>query len=301
MMTDAERWARAKKSGLLLPLADRARFSLTGADRVRFLNGQCSADIRKLSPGGPAVAACVLTVKGKLDAVIHVWAEADRLIIDCDASVAEALAPRLEKYIIADDVTVEPVETQTAEWHFLPGEDGMPAALENHRVRAISRLRRPGYDLSGADVPALVDAAGAISDDAALWDLMRVVTRTPAWGHELTADTLPAEAGLDTWAVDFHKGCYIGQEVVSRIESVGHANRVLRQFTVTDGPPPLPGEDFPSADTSTRPAATITTVAMHFGLSKAVGLCYTRRGIELGAELTSADSATRITITELSE
>ena len=67
-----------------------------------------------------------------------------------------------------------------------------------------------------------------VSEDSRLsWEQLRISHGIPAWGAELSEDTLPPEAGLDQTHVDYHKGCYIGQEVLSRIKSVGHVNRRL--------------------------------------------------------------------------
>ncbi|MGH8046105.1 MAG: hypothetical protein ACREKL_02570, partial [Chthoniobacterales bacterium] len=90
---------------------------------------------------------------------------------------------------------------------------------------------------------------------------------------------------LDTAAVDFHKGCYIGQEVVSRIRSVGHANRTLGVFDVIKGEPPSPGAEFFTPGESGRAPATVTSV--HFGLVSSIGLCYIKRGTPDGAVLES--------------
>ena len=61
-------------------------------------------------------------------------------------------------------------------------------------------------------------------------ETLRIEAGVPRWGAELNEDTLPPEAGLDRAAIDYHKGCYIGQEVISRIKSVGHVNRSLTGF-----------------------------------------------------------------------
>jgi folate-binding protein YgfZ len=121
---------------------------------------------------------------------------------------------------------------------------------------------------------------------------LRIEQAVPRWGAELEAATLPAEAGLDTTAVDFHKGCYIGQEVVSRIKSVGHANRALRVFELIAGTPPPAGAEFFLAGERERAAAVVTSV--DFALSPAIGLCYIKRGTSEGAVLTTAAGDSQI-------
>jgi folate-binding protein YgfZ len=264
-----ERLARLRDEGGSFPVAQVARFAVTGADRLRYLNGQVSNDLRKLAPG-TAMQACILSARGKLDAVVWIWSEGESLVVECDGSLAEALAVRLERYVVADDVQITPLEVPEVFHVFGPASEGL-AGLR------IARLGVPGVDVGGLP-PGL-----AASEDEV--DFLRIERAIPKWGAELGADTLPAEAGLDATAVDFHKGCYIGQEVVSRIRSVGHANRALRVFDVVEGTPPAPGAEFFGPGDAARAVATVTS--SHFGLSSAIGLCYIRRGIPEGAVLES--------------
>jgi len=295
---EAERWEQGLRSGFFFRIGSVSRFALTGADRVRYLNGQCSNDVRKLTPTSAPLQACILSARGKLDAVVWIWAEPDRLVVECETTLAETLAARLEKYIVADDVTLELLPEIAAEWHVVPGTEALPEPIQSRSARSIARLGAAGLDVIATEFVDIAASAGLVHADESMHTLLRIQNLVPAWNHELRADTLPAEARLDKTAVDFHKGCYLGQEVVSRIESVGHANRVLRSFDVTHGPPPKVGDLFLRPSNPEKPSAVVTTVAEHFGLSKHVGLCYTRRGVECGESLTSADQLTQITISE---
>ena len=273
-----DRLQRLRAEGGFFAARGISRFAVIGADRLRYLNGQLSNDLRKLAPGA-AMQACVLSAKGRLDAVVWVWSKAERLIVECDASLAEPLAMRLERYIVADDVEVAPLPPAGAVHVFGPASKAFAG------IR-IARIGVQGVDV-GDDVRP--DCLEATQDDV---ERLRIERRIPRWGAELGADTLPAEAGLDATAVDFHKGCYIGQEVVSRIRSVGHANRALRVFDVIGGESPTPGAEFFTTGESSRAAATVTSV--HFALSSAIGLCYIRRGTAEGAVLESSPGPSRI-------
>jgi folate-binding protein YgfZ len=266
-----------REQGGAFAIADVARFAITGADRLRYLNGQVSNDLRKLAPGR-AMQACVLSAKGKLDAVVWIWLEVERFVVECDAQLAEPLAMRLERYIVADDVVVEPLPVAQKFHVFGPAASGC-AGLE------ISRLGVPGVDVD-------VLPANTIEATPDELERLRIEHCVPRWGAELGPDTLPAEAGLEATAVDFHKGCYIGQEVVSRIRSVGHANRALRVFDVISGEPPASGAELFESGESARAAATVTSI--HFAVSPAVGLCYIRRGTTEGAVLEAPAGASRI-------
>src|SRR6202008_642685 len=88
-------------------------------------------------------------------------------------------------------------------------------------------LRLPREDFASAREQLF---AGRVVIDAALAETLRIEAGIPRWGHELDENTLPPEAGLDLTHIDYHKGCYIGQEVISRLRSVGHVNRQLTGF-----------------------------------------------------------------------
>lgn len=272
----AESLHELRTAGGFYSVENIARFALKGADRLRYLNGQVSNDLRKLAPGA-AMQACILSAKGRLDAVVWIWSEEERLIVECDASLAEPLSLRLERYIVADDVEVERVPVEET-FH---GFGSLSAGLEGRRI---NRLGVPGID--AATPPQGLRAAG---DEI---ELLRIERCLPAWGAELGPDTLPAEAGLVEAAVDFHKGCYIGQEVVSRIRSVGHANRALRVFDVLEGAVPPVGAEFFPAGENGRAAAAVTSI--HFALFSPVGLCYIRRGTAEGATLEAPSLPSRI-------
>lgn len=274
---DADRFARLRADGGGFLLTNVARFAVTGADRVRYLNGQVSNDVRKLVPG-TAMRACVLSVKGRLDAVIWFWAEPDRIVVETEAALAEALAIRLERYIVADDVEITPLPVPRETHVFGAAAAGFADG------RKISRMNLPGVDVAG-DVPPSLTIAN--EDEI---ERLRIERLVPRWGAELGPDTLPAEAGLDRDAVDFHKGCYLGQEVVSRVQSVGHVNRSLRVFDVTHGAAPAAGAELFAAAENDRAAAVVTSIH----LSPPVGLCYIRRGTPEEAALTTSDGASRI-------
>jgi folate-binding protein YgfZ len=264
------RLAGLRMAGGCFEVGGVARFSVTGADRLRYLNGQVSNDLRKLTPG-VAMRACILSAKGKLDAVVWIWAEGESLIVECDDALAESLGMRLERYVVADDVQITPMEP--ARFFHVFG----PAA------EALSGLHVARLGVLGVDPVAPPSDPLATVDEV---EYLRIERCLPKWGSELGPDTLPAEAGLDVSAVDFHKGCYIGQEVVSRIRSVGHANRALRVFDVIAGEPPAAGTEFFASGEAVRPVATVTSV--HFGLFSAIGLCYIRRGTPDDAVLESS-------------
>ena len=299
---------------LYLDLSDRTKLRLTGADRVRFLNGQVSNDVRQAS-SETAVYTGVMTIKGKLCADAFVHADGEALVVDAESEVRETLLPRLERYIIADDVQIEDVSEAYGLLHLLDFAadvgsghlESLPAALGElgPSVRAVrcSRLGRPGVDLFfpsaiEAEVRARVHTAGftLLNEDAA--ESLRISAGVPRWGAELDENTLPAEAGIEERAVSYTKGCYIGQEVVSRIKSVGHVNRHLHGLRALDNSPLFPGmvllpaEGSDAAASAAKPVGTITSAASSSGHGGGayLALGYVRRGSETPGTRLSAIS-----------
>jgi folate-binding protein YgfZ len=242
-------------------VADVARFAITGADRLRYLNGQVSNDLRKLAPGR-AMQACVLSAKGRLDAVVWIWSEPERFVVECDAALAEALAMRLERYIVADDVVVEPLPPAQKFHVFGPAAAGREG-LE------IARVGLPGVDVDA--LPA--DVLEATPDEI---ERLRIERCVPRWGAELGPDTLPAEAGLDATAVDFHKGCYIGQEVVSRGIVQGRPNWGLWGLRASPGSGLLPGQELRGLERN-RPLARVRSVARSPVTGELLALAFVHR------------------------
>ena len=294
-----------------LDLAERAKLRLTGGDRVRFLNGQVSNDVRQAS-AERSIYTGVMTIKGKMCADAFVHAGDDFLLVDTEPELRETLAARLERYVVADDVQIEDVTDGSALLHLIDfaADAGAPklpdlrAALAalgaGWRTVESTRYGRPGVDLFYE--PAL-DAeirrclhTGFTELNADAAEAWRIVAGVPRWGAELDENTLPAEAGLEERAVSYTKGCYIGQEIVSRIKSVGHVNRQLRGLRALDSSPLYAGMVLRPAnadDAGGEPAkdiGRITSAAPSAGHGGAdfVALGYVRRGWETPGTLLDA-------------
>ncbi len=255
--------------GGVADLSDRVKLVLTGADRVRYLNGQVTSNVQKLATG-QTQPACVTTAKGRLCAEVVIAALDEALFIDADAALRDTLLARLERYIIADDAVLEDVTDTRALLHYIGPRPSAPCVPAR-------RFGRDGWDvqLPAAEKTALLSTHPLL--DPALLETLRLEAGLPRWGRELGEDTLPPEAGLDRTHIDYHKGCYIGQEVISRLKSVGHANRQLTGFVAEDGVPPIVGAAI-FAEGEERALGTITSAAFSFALEKPIALGYLRRG-----------------------
>lgn len=226
--------------GAVIDLSARTKLRISGADRLRYLNGQISNDLRKATETN-AIHACVLNAKGKVDAEIFIAADGESFVLDTDADMSETLTARLDRYIIADDVQVEDVTDAFALFHVI-GAEG-PALSANGKSRAAVRFGEVGTDIwinrAQHEIAwqELSRALPVMGDDDA--EILRVERGLPRWGCELTGEIIPTEANLETSVVDFAKGCYIGQEVISRIKMSGQTNKRLCGLTVA-GPKALP-------------------------------------------------------------
>ena len=118
-------------------------FVSTGADRLRFLNGQITNDLRKASETS-AIEACILNAKGKTDADIFVSTSGESFLVDAAADLRETLKVRLERYVIADDVQIEDVTDQFSLFHVRSQKS---PALESGRIVSARRFAEPGWDI----------------------------------------------------------------------------------------------------------------------------------------------------------
>ena len=271
-------------------LSDRVKLRLTGADRVRYLNGQVTANVQKLAPG-VATRACVTSAKGRLCADVFISSEGDGLLVDAEPELRESLAARLDRYIVADDVTLEDVTDGIGLVHILPAPG---AGLESLRSANFSpfepiRSRRFGWDGFDFFMPAGA-TAGVVDQliehhellDETLREILRIEAGIPRWGRELDENTLPPEAGLERTHIDYDKGCYIGQEVISRIKSIGHVNRGLAGFVAGENGMLKAGMRVFTGGGESVETGVLTSAAWSFALEKSVALGYVKRGSPTG-------------------
>jgi folate-binding protein YgfZ len=244
-------------SRFLLDRQDRLRMAFDGPQAKAALNGLLTNEVIALTPGGGQYAAA-LTAKGRVLALCRVMDRGDDLLVDTEATSAAGFVAMIRKYVnprVAryTDLTEttgclgvrgEGAAAALAAW----GEiavgtlDALPALAGCWATRGADRLwvirsrdtSTPGFDCIGA--PAVIAALHTTLTHAG-WPMAspsqaireRIEAGIPAWGVEMTDETIAQEACLDTLgAIHFAKGCYTGQEVVARIHFRGHVNRLLR-------------------------------------------------------------------------
>ena len=265
----AEYRALIRTAGVL-DLSSRGRLCLLGADRIRFLNGQVTNDIKGLTVGQGCYAALV-TAKGRMQSDLNVYNLPDELLLDFEPGLVETVSPRLEKYVVADDVQIENVaqlygllsvqgpeaETVTKSLVAVSALPSLPLLFttlgDSHQgeiyVMNRPRLRTCGFDVfvpesSVATVfDRLVAAAKSSGGGACGWDALemaRIEAGIPRFGIDMDETNFPQECGIEQQAVSYTKGCYIGQEILNRIHTLGHVNQQLCGLRLPSELKPLP-------------------------------------------------------------
>ena len=223
-------------------LSERVKLRVSGGDRLRFLNGQLTNDVRKASEK-KAIEACVLTAKGKMDAHLFLHVHRDAFFIDADAALQPTLQSRLERYIIADDVTIEDVSAQLSIFHAIA--DALPKFSDAARIVSANRFGLDGHDIwieaSKHDEIATELAKEFRFCDEPCLEVFRIEQGIPRWEFELTNEIIPVEANLEARCIDYEKGCYIGQEVISRMKMSGQKNKQLCGLVSLENVPLSPG------------------------------------------------------------
>jgi folate-binding protein YgfZ len=285
---------------------DLRTFELTGVDRVRYLNGMVSNDVTKLSPGTGQLAVKASN-KGRIEGMLRIRMREDAILIDVRAVVAAKVFAVLEKFIVMDDCSIRDVSSERdvvaihgpASKQVLAAAGIDPGALEPYAFTRSGEvvvvrdpwLRVDGYELHAPGGPALrqrlLDAgAKPISEEAV--DAVRIEAGVPIDGVELGEDTIPLEARLEH-AIDFTKGCYIGQEVISRATNLGQIRHVLVGLDLGGDRPPPRGAKIISSGKET---GEVTSAVMSPTLGRMIGMGYVRSSDDLiGNWLTITDGS----------
>ena len=271
-----------------LDLSARSKLRVTGVDRSRFLNGQITNDLRKASETA-AIEACVLNAKGKVNAHIFLVAVGESFLIDAEPELRETLRGRLERYVIADDVQIEDVTDEFSLFHVFTEE---PPAPESGRIVSARRFAETGWDIwtdsARHDAVRHESAAAYLFIDSAAADVMRIEQGLPRWGRELTDEIIPIEANLEQRTIDYQKGCYIGQEVISRIKMSGQTNKRLCGLISLNNTPLQPGMKLIAPSAAGKEAGWITSATR--SQRREIALGYVKRGFNAPATNLEAPS-----------
>ena len=315
-------YAAVRSAAGLFDFSHRAKFAVKGADRVRFLQGVVTNDVKLLAPGQGACAA-LLNAQGHLLADLRVYREEEACLIDSDADLRDKILATLNHHVIMDQVEFEPLDLFALAFqgprahallektlhldippmkefeHFATNYGGFPA-----RVVCASATGEEGYEV-WAPVKGILAVWGAACGQAPTYDMLpcgtealeilRIEAGIPRYGSELDEDTLLLEASLLN-AVSFTKGCYVGQEIVERVRTQGHVNWKLVGLISEAAQPPRIGEKL---HVGGKEIGEVTSACISPHLGKAIALAYVRREVADAGVKVALASGTSALVTTL--
>ena len=262
--------AALRQSAGVIDLSFRSRLVLTGADRVRLLNGQVTNNVKDL-PVGQGCYAALVTNKGKLQSDLNIYMLTGEILLDFEPGLGGAITERFHKFIISDDVQV----VDAAPHYGLLSVQGPQAwaviellglnlaapasafhwsSIQDETLGEMYCMNQPRIGTTGFDLFAPTNSLAALADKliaaakqlggrAVGWHALetaRVEAGRPRFGAEMDETNLAPEAGLEARAISYTKGCYIGQEVIARIRTYGQVAKALRGLRFADGADALP-------------------------------------------------------------
>lgn len=275
-----------------LDLSSRGKIIATGDDRARLLHAMTTNQVEKLQPG-EGCYAFFLNPQGRILGDVNLFCRENDFLLDVEPEAREPLYQHLDKFIIADDVTLEDATNRTSTIDLegpqalaLAARIGAPvpekpwAHLEWNglTVANVSLTGEPGLRFFAPidEKSRLIDMLQNAGAPEASLDAARIVRLEhfqPRYGEDIFDTTLSAET-QQTHAVNFNKGCYIGQEIVERVRSRGLVHRLLAGVEIDSREVPEPDTRLLHGEEN---AGKMTSAAFSPALEKVVGLAYLRR------------------------
>ncbi|MDG1510683.1 MAG: hypothetical protein P8R31_03240 [Mariniblastus sp.] len=283
-------------------LANHGLIRLTGEDRLSFFHNFCTNEIKKLETS-EACEAFILNSKGKILKFVHAINLQDELFLFGHGINVQPTVDHLDKYLIREEVTLEDA---TANWAglfvrgntadecltqlagALPAENKVQRVeFENHEIFVANlEIAGLGY-LILVQAPYLSEIEDALrkvgisecSDDAL--QVCRIENATPWHEMDISENNLPQELQRDSKAINFNKGCYLGQETVARIDARGRVNRLLVSLQFPELPPtakpPTTGDEL---TLNGEPAGTISSVTFSLRDQRYLGMGFVKRAFK---------------------
>jgi folate-binding protein YgfZ len=296
------------------------RLVMRGEDRRSYLQGLLTNDILALTPGTGCYAA-MLTAQGRMISDMRVLELGDAILLDVPRALAGALKDHFERFVFSEDVQVEDVtESREALGLYGPRAADVLSALPiegeiPHQVFANTRARiagaeailvrsdtfgAPGFDMivdppDAAAIRAALASAGVVPAGDADTEIVRIESGIPRFGADMDTDTIPLEAGLEERAISRSKGCYVGQEVIVRVQDRGHGRVAKRLVGLTfddSARQPEPGATITSGG---REIGRVTSAAWSPSQGRAVALGYVHRDfVDAGTRVDAGGAAATV-------
>ncbi len=277
----------------------RTKISLTGSDRVRWLNGMVTNNVRDLAPSH-GVYAFLLNAQGHILGDLYAYNRGESIVVDTDHGQLEKILATFDHYIIMDDVEVKDLSAEITavgiggpKAHEILANAGFTIPeMRALQIESISwngidctlvrteDAQHPAYEIWLAPTgvrqlwQALV-AAGATPVGAEALELQRIVAGVPRYGVDIRERDLPQETE-QARALNFNKGCYVGQEIVERIRSRGAVHRKFSGFVVDA--PVEPGSKVVAGEKEVGEITSATRVWLA-NANRVVALGYIRREV----------------------
>ena len=302
---EKEYW-HIRKDACVRDVSHFGKVRVTGRDRFRFLNGMLTNEIKTLE-AGKGTFALFLDVKGHIQCDMKVYAFPDHLLLVLQHYLVDKLMAGLDRYIMSEDVKMQDVSSEFAMVQILgpgagsflstKGLGSLPETFYSHRTIDIvgsdaNLIRLPsGFALlaPAADGPEILSFAEGPLIGARAFEVFRIESGLPLMHRDMDESNFPQECGL-TGALDFQKGCYLGQETMARIDAQGHVNRHLMGFALSS---PLSAGEKVFRDS--KEVGRITSSTHSLLLQHPFGIGYIRREfardgekVEVGANNTTA-------------
>ncbi|MBM4375870.1 MAG: folate-binding protein YgfZ [Deltaproteobacteria bacterium] len=251
---------------LICPAPTLATIAVSGADRLTWLGGMVTGDVKGLLPGS-ACRTLIVGTTGRLLADVWVLVAAERVLVGVPREHVEGVRSHLEAHLVMEDaeLTLEngPV------WWFAYGPEAAAVAAVGERLGAtVGRGSLVGLEVAAMAIPPgaarnlaedLTAPTGALLATPEGWQRVRVERLLPEAGLDFELGGYPQEARLERFAVSFQKGCYVGQEAVYMLEKRGHAPKRLARVRVRGRADISTGEEVLAEDGSV--AGTVATVS----------------------------------------
>ena len=275
-----------REHAALIDLSNRGKIHVKGEDRARLLHAMCTNHIEQMKPGD-ACYAFFLNAQGRILADANILCFEDHFLLDTEPETRQKLYEHIDRYVIADDVTLEDVTDRVKTF----AVEGPQAArlldvdlAPYHWVARDSQViaHLSSYFILSAEKPNL-GIPEATSEDART---VRIEQGRPRYGEEITERNLVQETD-QLHAVHFNKGCYLGQEIVERVRSQAKIHRILRRIEIDTADPPPAG--------TKNDQLEIASAVFSPALGKTIALAYVRPHFaDPGAELKIGNTIARV-------
>jgi tRNA-modifying protein YgfZ len=301
----AELYLSARQHAAIIDRSSRGRIVVSGADRASYLHGLLTNDIKVLKAQQGCYAA-YLTAQGRMVSDLFLYELGDVMLLSLPRSTKDLVLQKLDQFVFSEDVQLGDVtegfaeigivgpESRAALGQVLAGapDDALAGLAEHGNLRAafggdaaivarISDPGEPGYDVyvDSARRDAFLAALRAVVPaelDEASAEAIRIEAGIPKFGSDMDGQTIPLEAGIESRAISFDKGCYVGQEVIARIVHRGHG-RVVKKLvglTLDAAEPPAAGA---LVQVGARDVGRVTSSAWSPALDRPIALAYVHR------------------------